>query len=358
MSGAALSVFALATRGLEDVAAEEMAALPQVQVLGMGYRRVSASAAAEEALSGLLGLRTVDDVFLDLGTWSGVGRHRSALDLLARRAAALPLAGAARAVRRVRELPRCPSFAVTASFVGRRNYRSGEIAVRVGESVAKALGWPYRERDSSAYLNLRLFIEHEIAHAGLRIGATPLHRRAYKVAHIPGSLKPTVAAALLRLAGVGPGATILDPCCGAGTILVEASLAGVQAVGGDLDPQAVNACVANAGQAHIRARVSRWDAVELPMRDGSVDTLVTNLPWGREVGLSTSVPVLYRRILAEAERALGGSGRAVILSDSAEHVQVPSLPSRREIEISLFGRTPTVVVLSAQGPSRGPARSV
>src|SRR5262249_7281388 len=36
------------------------------------------------------------------------------------------------------------------------------------------------------------------------------------------SLRPTVAAAMVRLAGIGPGMTVLDPFCGAGTILAEA----------------------------------------------------------------------------------------------------------------------------------------
>jgi 23S rRNA G2445 N2-methylase RlmL len=57
----------------------------------------------------------------------------------------------------------------------------------------------------------------------------PLHRRAYKRATVAGTLHPPLAAAMVRLAGVRPEHTLLDPCCGAGTLLAEARLAGAGA---------------------------------------------------------------------------------------------------------------------------------
>jgi hypothetical protein len=58
------NIFALTTRGLEAISAAEIAAFPGVTLGETGYRRVSA---ASDALAPLLGLRTVDDVYLDLG---------------------------------------------------------------------------------------------------------------------------------------------------------------------------------------------------------------------------------------------------------------------------------------------------
>jgi len=337
-------IFALTTRGLEGASAEEVASVPAVRVTEVGYRRIAATCTG--GLAPLLDLRTVDDVFLELDTWSGVGRHRDELAALGQRAAVLGLREAARVVGRVRPLPGLPRFAVTASFVGRRNYSSREISTAVGEGVSSALNWTYSERDSEADLNVRLFIEHETAHVGVRIGNAPLHRRAYKTAHVPGSLKPSVAAALLRLACVGPDALVLDPCCGAGTIIVEASLMGARAVGGDISLEALRACRSNVIRAGTRAVVGHWDARALPMGDGCVDAVVTNLPWGREVEVEASLPRLYRGLLAEIGRTLGREGRAVVLTDSPEHVGAAGLRVESQIEISLFGRTPTIVVLA------------
>lgn len=51
----------------------------------------------------------------------------------------------------------------------------------------------------------------------------PLGRRGYRVSGGPAPLKETLAASLLRLAGYDGTVPLVDPCCGAGTILLEAA---------------------------------------------------------------------------------------------------------------------------------------
>ena len=46
--------------------------------------------------------------------------------------------------------------------------------------------------------------------------------RAQRTVERPGSLPPTIAAALAFLGNPAPGETILDPVCGSGTLLAEA----------------------------------------------------------------------------------------------------------------------------------------
>src|SRR5207302_354401 len=53
----------------------------------------------------------------------------------------------------------------------------------------------------------------------------------------PARLHPEVARHLVALAP--PRATVLDPCCGSGTVLIEALVAGRRAIGTDLSPLAV-----------------------------------------------------------------------------------------------------------------------
>lgn len=55
----------------------------------------------------------------------------------------------------------------------------------------------------------------------------------------PARLHPGTARALVRALELPPGATLLDPFCGSGTVLVEAMAAGLRAVGRDLSPLAV-----------------------------------------------------------------------------------------------------------------------
>lgn len=54
----------------------------------------------------------------------------------------------------------------------------------------------------------------------------------------PARMHPTTAARLVQAVSDG-SATLLDPFCGSGTVLVEAMIAGRRAVGVDLNPLAV-----------------------------------------------------------------------------------------------------------------------
>jgi hypothetical protein len=55
----------------------------------------------------------------------------------------------------------------------------------------------------------------------------------------PARLHPATARALVAALDLPAGATLLDPFCGSGTVLVEAMAAGLRAVGRDLSPLAV-----------------------------------------------------------------------------------------------------------------------
>src|SRR5262245_43997489 len=95
-----VKLFFLTTRGLESVSANEIAPLPSVRIERIGYRRITVSCAG--SLAPLLGLRTVDDVFLDLATWRNVGRPRRTLALLRDLSSRLDLRAAAAKLTRLR----------------------------------------------------------------------------------------------------------------------------------------------------------------------------------------------------------------------------------------------------------------
>jgi tRNA (guanine6-N2)-methyltransferase len=337
-------VFALTTCGLEAVCADEMAALPGVTIDQVAYRRVAAT--CDAPLAPLLGLRTADDVFLDVAAWSGIVRRRSALARLSDLSAQMDLGEAATHCTEVRDVPWSPLFSVTANFVGRRNYSAAEIKQACATSITAAHGWMYTSDDAKAHLNVRVFIEHDTAFVGVRLGERPLHRRPYKQAHVPGSLKPPVAAAMLALAEVESGMRVLDPCCGAGTILIEAALSGALAQGGDCDPDAIAAARANAVAAGVAIHVRVWDARALPLDGGFFDRVVTNPPWGREVTAGAALEDVYHRLCLEAQRALAPGGCVAILTSLPHLVTFPGLRREVEVEISLFGQTPVVLLFS------------
>jgi tRNA (guanine6-N2)-methyltransferase len=335
------AVFALTTRGLEAVSAREMAALPGVTVTQTAYRRITARG---DQLSALLKLRTVDDVYLDLATWTPVLHTRDELANLGTHAGELELDRARETVATQRPVSTTPRFSVTASFVGQRNYSADEIKTSIAESIAAKVGWNYTPDDREAEINLRIFIEHETAYVGLRLGERPLHERDYKVAERPGSLKPSVAAAMLRLADVKAGMQLLDPCCGAGTILIEGALMGADARGGDLDSAAVDAARANAAAAGVSLWLEQWDARALPLAGETVDCIVTNLPWGRQVAVDDELSAFYSAVCRRMGRVLRLGGRIAVLTNAPQLLHFQGLKRLESVEISLFGQKPTITV--------------
>jgi tRNA (guanine6-N2)-methyltransferase len=334
-----VKIFALTTRGLEHLSAAEMRTLPGMNVESAAYRRVEADYAGP--LAALLRLATVDDVFIRLAAWDSVGHTRNHLARLRQLSEALEIEPYLSLLEEVRPEPPLPVFSITANFVGKRNYSVPEIKQAVAEGVlAHHAAWQYVVDDRLADLNLRVFIEHDYALVGLRIGDHALHRRPYHQQHLLGSLKPPVAAAMIQMADLQPGQVMIDPFCGTGTILIEAALQGIVAVGGDILPQAVRSAQADVPVEAAQAVLFLWDARRLPFADSSVDGIVANLPWGKQVGLPDDLPALYRASFAEMQRVVAPDGVIVLLTSQPDLLE--SVPDE-QIEISLFGETPTIV---------------
>jgi tRNA (guanine6-N2)-methyltransferase len=347
-----VKLFFLTTRGLESVSADEIATLPAVTIGRIGYRRIAASCAG--SLAPLLKLRTVDDAFLDIAMWGNVGRPRQTLAILRDLSSRLDLRSAAAKLARLRAVPRAPAFSVTANFVGKRNYNAEEIKRAVSEGVMIRHGLRYTDDDAASDLNVRVFIDREIAFVGVRLGRRPLHEREYKKAHRAGSLKPPVAAAMLKLVGIAPGQSLLDPCCGAGTILAEAGKFGVAMCGGDIDSAAVSAASLNARAASVAASINAWDARALPFPDCSFDRIVSNLPWGRQITISGDLALFYRDLCAEMRRVLAPGGSIALLTNAPQLVGLQDLRRDNQLEISLYGQTPTILTFSREA-ERAPA---
>ena len=339
-----IELFAITTRGLEAISAEEMARLPGLQVQQTSYRRVAVR--YNGPVAALLQLRTVDDLFLHLATWQGILTTRQGLAQLQAASGELELWQALSIRDSVQTVGDIPTFSVSANFVGKRNYTSSEIKAVVAAGISAAYGWQYAENDDASDLNIRLFIEHEVAVVGMRLASHPLHRRTYKQSSVPGSLKSTVAAAMLWLAGVKPAASVLDPCCGAGTILLEAARWGATAQGGDIDPAAVAASYTNAQHAQLAVAVQTWDAHALPLADQSVDHVVSNLPWGRQVQVDDALADFYGALGREMQRVLATEGSLVLLTNLPHLVTMPALTCQRQLEISLFGQNPTLMLFT------------
>lgn len=129
----------------------------------------------------------------------------------------------------------------------------------------------------------------------------------------PGSMDPMLARALVNTAGARPGATVLDPMCGTGGLLIEAGLVGADVVGIDAQEQMVTGSRENLADALAGGyTVARGDAASLPIATDSVETVVFDTPYGRQSRIEGDLGALVADALAEARRV---APRCVVVGD-------------------------------------------
>jgi tRNA (guanine10-N2)-dimethyltransferase len=96
----------------------------------------------------------------------------------------------------------------------------------------------------------------------------------------PAAIFPKLSRALVNLSRCKEGRLFLDPFCGTGSLLLEASEVGACAVGFDLDEAMTRGAVSNMrkfGQQWLG--VVRCDSFQPPVR--GVDAIATDVPYGR-----------------------------------------------------------------------------
>ena len=106
--------------------------------------------------------------------------------------------------------------------------------------------------NEEAALDVWAEVHGDDGYISIKLSSNDMAQRPYKQAHIPASLKPTLAYSMVRLSKPHPDDVFLDAMCGAGTILLERALMGRYRylIGGDVSTEALDATVTNFGRKH------------------------------------------------------------------------------------------------------------
>jgi 23S rRNA G2445 N2-methylase RlmL len=303
----------------------------------------------------ILELRTTEDVFLFAWGTDQLTYRAEDLDKIQRWTAREPDWGQLLRIHHaIRPRPRGkPTYRLITQMEGHHGYLRRDARKALARGLAGQFPDSWQPAEENAAVEFWLTIAGATAVCGLRLSDRTMRHRTYKLEHRPASLRPTVAAALVRLGGARPGQVVLDPMCGAGTILAEQlaaaerSRGGIRACGGDLDAGAVRAAAANLRKLG-RPLLARWDARRLPLASGEVDHILSNPPFGKQLASPEEVGPLYRAMVAEYDRVLRPGGQAVLLvSDSSalrQAAQQVSWKAHQRLPIRVLGQSASITV--------------
>lgn len=338
-------MFVLTVPGLAEPVERDLTALPGVRITGRGNdgrSDVVLCEVEEGREADLFHLRSVEDVFVEAGrtlrsegdkphwtagrlwrpgpsgralarwrSWPSAGRRD--------RPARNRPDGARRGGARAGANTAGPlTYRVVARVLQERSYRRTELRRSLTAQVERAHpGW--RTADPAALEIWALEYRPGKFVAGLRLSGVGMRQHGGRAVERSGALRPAVAAAMVALAGPSTG-TLLDPCCGSGTILAEAHAKGWRPAGRDIDAGAVEAAARNVPAAVVRVGDAR--ALDLP--DDAVGACVSNLPFGRRYRTEGEPVRWLRAVLEEVGRVVVPGGPVILLIPELPR---PALPS-------------------------------
>ena len=370
-----LQIFCASAPGLEALLLAEVRALGLEGAAEPGGVALAGDLAVLARLN--LWLRTCSRVLVRLGTFEA-----KRFPELVHKATALPFA---------RVLRRGQPVALRVTCRKSKLYHSDAVAERVHAAIEARLGGPSPlvsgaegEADEGAGEGdaipddapqavgpppqlLLVRFDHDVCTVSADASGALLHRRGYRTHLSQAPLRETLAAALLLAAGYR-GGPLLDPCCGGGTIPIEAALialgrapgllrgfaferwpghdakamerlraaarraevdvearSAAAILGSDLDPRAIDAARANAERAGVAALV-RFETRPLQQLqtprgiDGAplaTGLLACNPPYGKRVGEGEDLKLLHAALGAVARAELPGWRAALLCADPA-----------------------------------------
>ena len=254
---------------------------------------------------------------------------------------------------------------------------------------------PTVHRDGSD-LSVNLYIQRDQATINLDVSGESLHRRGYRQQSVLAPLKQNLAAALLMRAGWpqmrAEGAQLIDPCCGSGTLLIEAAMMAADIAPGmlrseyafqrwpdfradtwealkaeaserrekglaqslpeirgyDIDPRAIRASQINAEAAGVDSMVRVMHKALVDFKkpthgDFSHGLLITNPPYGERLGEQQTLLPLYEQLGVSLKRDFSG-WRAGIFTGNPELARQLGLSPYKKYKLS-NGAIPSELLL-------------
>ena len=317
-----LELIATATFGLEAVVKREIEAL--------GYKIIRSEDAKitymgdERAIArSNLWLRSADRVLLKMGEFKALEFEE--------------LFQQTKAVAWEDIIPADGKFTVTGTSVKSKLHSVPACQSIVKKAIVERLGSFYcidRFEETGAEYTVKVTILKDRVTLTIDTSGTGLHKRGYRVCDVAAAIKETLAAAMVQLSFWKAGRLLVDPCCGSGTIPIEAAMIGrniapglnrkfasqewdiippeiwkeerkaafeaidydadIRIEASDISGRAVEAAIENAAEAGVDDCVEfkKMDMARLTAEEeGGI--IITNPPYGERIGEKKQIEAIY-----------------------------------------------------------------
>lgn len=208
-------------------------------------------------------------------------------------------------------------FRVTSERSGKHEFTSVDVQKVAGQAIVDA----YKLKVDLENFDLEFIVDvfDDKCIVGLRLTKESLHKRGYRIFNHPAALNPVLAYAMVRLAYIKEGETLVDPMCGGGTIPIEAAYSydgKIKIYGFDKILKYVLGAKMNAERAGVSNYIlfEKLDCALLSKRLSNVDVIITNPPYGVRMTPRISIEKLYRLLLSETYRTLNNNGKIVVIT--------------------------------------------
>ena len=317
-----LELIATATFGLEAVVKREIEAL--------GYRIIRSEDAKitymgdERAIArSNLWLRSADRVLLKMGEFKALEFEE--------------LFQQTKAIAWEDIIPADGKFTVTGTSVKSKLHSVPACQSIVKKAIVERLGSFYcidHFEETGAEYTVKVTILKDRVTLTIDTSGTGLHKRGYRVCDVAAPIKETLAAAMVQLSFWKAGRLLVDPCCGSGTIPIEAAMIGrniapglnrkfasqewdiippeiwkeerkaafeaidydadIRIQASDISGKAVEAAAENAAEAGVDDCIEfkKMDVAKLTAEEeGGI--VITNPPYGERIGEKKQIEAIY-----------------------------------------------------------------
>ncbi len=317
-----LELIATATFGLEAVVKREIEALGY-KILKSEDAKITYMGDERAIARSNLWLRSADRVLLKMGEFKALEFE----DLFQQ----------TKAIAWEEIIPADGKFTVTGTSVKSKLHSVPACQSVVKKAIVERLGSFYcidHFEESGAAYTVKATILKDRVTLTIDTSGTGLHKRGYRVCDVAAPIKETLAAAMVQLSFWKSGRLLVDPCCGSGTIPIEAAMIGrniapglnrkfasqewdiispeiwkqerkaafeaidydadIRIYGSDISKKAVEAAIENAAEAGVDDCIEfkAMDIAKLAANEeGGI--VITNPPYGERIGEKSQIEAIY-----------------------------------------------------------------